>query len=696
MKKFESQDIRNLGLFSHKSVGKTSLAEAILFTSGKTTRLGSVMEKTSNFDFEPEEVDRQMSINVGFGWTEFKKKKINIIDTPGDNNFVADAINCMQVVDSSVLLVSACDGVEIQTLKRWEETQNLGLPSAIFVNKMDRELADFDKVVSDVKTELAAKCYPVQLPIGKEDSFEGVVDLLSMKAYKYAKDLTGKNEVVDLPADLKDKADEFYTELVEAVAETDDDLLEKYLEEGEISNEELVTAFSKAMLSGLIVPVFCGSATKNVGIANFIDVVVKYFPSPLDNSSKIGVKPGTDEEIERKGTIDEAFSALVFKTVADQFAGKLSVFRVMSGKLSSDSMVLNATKDVKERIGQIFFMQGKKQDATSELFVGDIGAVAKLKETATGDTLTADKEEIHYNMNDLPKPAISFAIKPKVKGEEDKINQGLIRLREEDVTISIGRDDQTKDILISGMGQVHIEVIVEKLRRKFGVEVTLETPKVPYLETIKKKAAAEGKHKKQTGGRGQFGVCFLELEPQTRGDGFEFVNNIVGGSIPRQYIPAVEKGIIQAMEKGVIGGYPVVDIKARLYDGKYHDVDSSEMAFTIAGSKGFKNAAQNAIPTLLEPVMSMEITCPEENMGDIMGDLNSRRGKVLGMDSKGKNQIIKAQVPMSEVMKYQPDLTSMTSGRGAFTTELSHYEEVPGNLKEKIVAERKVADEEDD
>ncbi len=699
MKSYNAENLRNIGLLAHKGAGKTSLGEAMLFSAKATTRQGRVEEGNTIFDYDVEEINRVMSINASIAWLEWKKHKINIVDTPGDINFLADTINSIQIIDSAVLVVSAVDGVEIQTYKRWQNVSDRSLPCIAFINKMDRERADFEKTVADLSENLSAHFTPLQLPIGQEANFNGIVDLLQMKSYVYENDGTGEFKEGEVPADLMDEVESAREKLIENIAETDDELLEKYLEEGELNEDEILEGLKKAVKKRQIFPILCGSASKNIGITPLLDLVVNYFPSTLETGSITAIDCKSEEEIERKISPDEPFAALVFKTIVDPYAGKLSVFKILSGILNPDSVVYNSKKQCKERFGQILQLFGKKPEAVQASVPGDILAVAKLKETITGDTLCDDSHQVLYSLPSSPPPAISFAIKPKSKGDEDKIANAVNRLKEEDPTLVVTRDEQFKDLILSGMGQNHIEVIVDKMKRKFGVEVTLALPKVPYRETVKKKVTnIEGKHKKQTGGRGQFGVCYIDLEPlpYDAEEPFEFVDNIVGGSIPRQYIPAVEKGIIGAMEKGVLGGFPMENIRVRLFDGKYHDVDSSEMAFKVAGSKGFKLAAKEAKPTLLEPVMTMEVTVPEEFMGDIIGDLNSRRGKVLGMDTQGKNQIIKAQVPMAEVLKYSPDLTSMTSGQGIFTMQHSHYEEVPAQLQEKIIKESKVDDEDDD
>ncbi len=685
MKKYGTPDIRNIGLIGHGQCGKTSLGEAFLFNTKTTSRLGSVDSETSTFDWEPEEIRRKSSVSVALATVEHHKKKINVLDTPGDSNFIADTRYAMQAVDTAILVVSAVDGVQVVTEKLWRLLEEIGLPRIFFVNKMDRERANFDEVLADIKENLGVTPLVLQLPIGKESTFKGVVDLVKMKAYLYELDGSGKFTEAEIPADMADKVEEARRQLIEGIAETDEELMEKYFEEEDLSDEEIWTALPKALADGSVVPLFCGAATKNVGAAALLDFVAKACPSPDFKGTFKGLHPDTGEEIEREINPEAPFSGLVFKTVADPFAGKLTVFKVMSGTLHPDGTFLNSSLGVKERYGAVLAINGKKQTPLEQAVAGDIVAVAKLKDTRTGHTLCDPKEPIRYEALPPLRPVVTFALKAKAKGEEDKVMAGLNRLIEEDPTLQIGHDEQSGELLLSGMGQVHIEVVRERLKRKFGVEVDLSLPSVPYRETIKKKASAEGKHKKQTGGRGQFGVCYLEVSPLPRGEGYEFVNDIFGGAIPRQFIPAVDKGCQKAMEKGILAGYPVVDVKVRLYDGKYHAVDSSELAFTIAGSLGFRAAMEKANPVLLEPIMKMEITVPNENMGDVYGDVSSRRGRVLGSDSQGKFTVVKAEVPYAEVLSYSPDLTAMTSGRGEFTMEMSHYEEVPGPIAQKII-----------
>lgn len=694
MKQYKTEDVRNVAVVSHAGSGKTTMCEAMLFDAGAVDRLGKVTDGTSNFDFEPEEVKRAITIATALFTAEWKKKKVNLLDTPGDPNFSAEVVAALRAADVAILAVDAVDSIKPLTEKVWAGIEEVGMPRLLAVTKMDRERADFYKVVSDVKEALNVKPLVLQLPIGKEGDFKGVVDLLSMKAFTFDGDGRAVS-TVEVPADMKDEVDSRREVLIEDLAEVDDGLMERYLEGEDLGSNELAGALKQGILQRSFLPVMSCSGLTNKGIQPILDLIADACPSPADLPAITGNTPG-GEEASREPAPDQPFCGYVFKTLADPYAGRLTLFRIFSGTLTPDSNVYNAARGAKERFGQLLAIQGKHQKPLESAHAGDIVAVAKLKETLTGDTLCSEKDPIIIQPPSLPHAVISFAIEPKAKGDEEKITQSLAKLAEEDPTLSVKRDAQTNEFLISGMGQVHIEVTVEKLKRKFGVDVNLKTPKVPYKETIKGKAKVEGKLKKQTGGRGQFAVAWLELEPMTRGQGFEFVDKIVGGAIPRQYIPAVEKGIVEAMEGGALAGFPVVDVKAIVFDGKYHDVDSSEQAFKIAASKGFKAGVLQANPVLLEPIMNMEVIVPEDCMGDVMGDLNSRRGRISGMDAKGGSQVIKAQVPMAEVLKYASDLTSMTSGRGIFSMEFSHYEEVPSSIAEKIIeASGKAVEDED-
>jgi len=591
----------------------------------------------------------------------------------------------MQAADSAVIVVDAVDGIKVQTEQAWEFAQEFKLPCIIFINKLDRERSDFMRALKDATECFEPKPMITQIPIGSEANFSGIIDLVSMKAYTY--DGKGKATKIDIPSDMQDMVSEERETLVENVVESDDELLERYLEGEQLSDDEIKAALKKGTLSRSFVPVLCGSVAKNIGIDLLQDFIIHCMPSPLDRGSWIAAAATGDGEIECHPDPDAPFSGFVFKTIADPFAGRLSIFRIVSGTLGADGNFFNVNKDTSERYNQLLRLAGKEQKQITKAGPGAIVAVAKLKETTTGDTICNSSRKVKFKCAEPLPPLISFAVKAKSKGDEDKVFSSLSKLLEEDISLQLTRNSETKQILLSGLGQVHIEVTTEKLKRKFNVEVQLDKPKVPYKETITKKVRVQGKHKKQTGGHGQFGDCWIQIEPLPRGKGFEFENKIVGGAIPRQYIPAVEKGVIESAQKGVLTGFPCVDFKVILDDGSFHAVDSSEMAFKIAGSLAFKKAAADAGPILLEPIMNVSVITPDEYMGDIMGDLNSRRGRVLGMDSKGKNQVINAQVPMSEFLTYAPDLNSITGGRGIFTMEFSHYDEVPAQISQKIIEE---------
>ncbi len=691
MKRVEPSHIRNIGTFGHGGEGKTSLAEAILFDTGENTRLGRVDDGSSIMDFDPEEINRKISISASLSHFEWDKHQFHIIDTPGYANFIAEAKASMRVVDGAIIVAGGNSGVKVQAETVWGYANDFGVPRILYVSKMDMERADFLKVVEEVKKAFPSQpAIPVQLPVGREGNFKGVVDLIQRKAYLYRGDGSGQFELKEVPPDMKEEVDRFREKLVEAAVEMDDRLMEKYLESGDISTEEVMQCLRKGTIERRLVPVLCGSSIRNIGIHPLLNLMISCFPSPLERGTVQGKNGKTGELEVREPKDDGPLSAFVFKTIADPFAGKLSLFRVYSGSINADSTVYNSTKDVKERIGQIFLLEGKKQKPVGFASVGDIVAVAKLKETTTGDTFSDEKKPILFEETKPPLPMITYALTPKSKGDEEKITASLSRIHEEDPTMTMGRDEQTGEVLLSGVGQTHVEVIVEKLKRKFGVEVNLSVPKVPYKETIRgSKTGVIYRHKKQTGGRGQFAEVHFDVSALPRGAGFEFENALTGMNVPRNFVPAVEKGVAEAMQSGVLGGYPVVDVKVRFYDGKSHEVDSSEMAFKIAAIMAFKKGVQESNPVLLEPIMKVEVTVPEENIGDVIGDLNSRRGRVLRVDSKGNYQIIQANVPMSEMLKYAPDLNSKTGGRGTFTMEFSHYEEVPAQLAEKVIAQAK-------
>ncbi|MBL7172627.1 MAG: elongation factor G, partial [Desulfobacteraceae bacterium] len=677
----KAEQLRNTALIAHGGSGKTSLAEAMLFNAKATTRLGKVDDSTSNFDFEPEEIKRKASLSTSFYDCTWKKHIINIIDTPGDDNFLSDTKFSLQAADGAVVIIDATAGVKVGTEKVWAFADEQQLPRIIFVNKMDRERADFFKIVEEAARIFEIKATPLFLPIGAENNFAGLIDLIKKKAYTYSKDGSGNFETSEIPPDMEDSVNEWREKMIENIVEVNDNLMEKYLEGEALSNQEIEDTLIQGIKSGLVVPVVCGSALLNMGVSQLMNLVVQAIPSPLERASKKGTAPGSEEVIERPPTLDAPFSALVFKTVADPFAGKLTLLRVFSGTVESDSMVYNANKEVKEKFGQILIMEGKKQQPIEMVGPGDIIAIAKLKETVTGDTICAMNDPIIYKPTEGLPAVISYAVEAKVKGSEDKVFSSFAKLLEEDPTLKLGRDQATAEIILSGTGQIHIETACERLARKFGVEVNLNPVKVPYRETIKKPAkGVVYRHKKQSGGRGQFAEVHFDVFPLDTDTGFEFDEALTGMNVPRNFVPAVEKGLLEALKSGTLAGCPIVDLKVRFYDGKSHEVDSSEMAFKIAARMCLKKAMQAASPTLLEPIMKIEISVPEDVMGDVMGDLNGRRGRVLGMDSQGKYQIIKAQVPMSEVLKYALDLNSITGGRGTFRMEHSHYEEMPAQL----------------
>jgi elongation factor G len=684
---------RTFALVGHGGAGKTSLAEAMLFHAKVTDRLGKVDEKSSVLDFEPEEAKRGGSISVATGHFTHKKHPVHFVDTPGDDNFLSDAAAALRAVDGVLMVGDAIDGVKVQGEKIWKFVREEGLPAVVVINKMDRDRADFDQAIKQISEMLEVKLVRLQMPIGAGDDFQGVVDLLSGKAYTFEPE-TGKMSVGEVPAELAEEVEAARETLIEDIAEADDSLVERYLEGEELSPEELAGGLAKGVLEGLFCPVVACAALKNMGVQPIMDLVVQLLPSPVQRGPVKGVDPSSGEEVERAPEPDAPLCALVFKTIADPFAGRLSVVRVFSGTLSPEVQPLNPNREVKERFGQLLLMTGKNQKTVAQALPGDIVAIPKLKETKTGDTLCDPAAPVKLQPIEPLPAVISYAIEAKEKGDEEKLFAAINKLLEEDPTLRLDRDPQTGEALLSGMGAVHIETTLERLKRKFGVECNLKTPKVPYRETIKGSIRVQGRYKKQTGGRGQFGDTWLEISPAEPGEGFVFIDEIVGGVIPRQYIPAVEKGIAEAMAGGVLAGYPMVDVKVRLVDGSHHPVDSSELAFKVAGSIGFKKGAAQCNPTLLEPIMAMTITVPEDVLGDVMGDISSRRGRVLGIEAKGNMQVIKAMVPMAEVLTYQPELTSLTGGRGAFTMELDHYEEVPQEIQKKIIEEYQASKEE--
>jgi elongation factor G len=696
MKQYSVENMRNVVIIGHGGGGKTSLTEAMLFLAKATDRMGRTEEGNTVTDFEPEEIDRKSSISSAAAFYEWGGCKTTIVDTPGYINFIEDAKACIRAVDGAILVGSPISGIKAETMKVWGYANEFGLPRMIFVGKMDKERADFSMFVSQCADGFCKEAVPVMMPIGEEASFKGVVDIIKMTAYMFEDGEVGKFSEVEIPAELREQAGAYRLQLVEKVAEVDDAMLEKYLEIGELCDDDVLKCLRVGVLDGTIVPILCGAPPSGIGVPQLMDAICDLIPNPKKRIDAIPINatnPDTGDAVELKTDDEGPLAAVVFKTIADPYAGKLSLFRVVSGTFKSDSTVHNTNKDKEERIGQLYYLMGKKQVPAQILKAGEIGAVAKLKDTVTGDSLCDKANPILFEAVKRQEPVMSFAIESKNKGDEDKVSIGITRLIEEDPTLKFVRNDETKEMILSGMGQLHLEITLEKLKRKFGAELVMKTPKIPYKETIRGTTKIQGRHKKQSGGRGQFGDCWIELEPLPSGGGFEFVNNIVGGAIPRQYIPAVEKGIVESMSGGVIAGYPVVDVRATLYDGSFHNVDSSEMAFKIAGSMAFKKGVLECKPVLLEPVMNVSVLVPEDTMGNVIGDLNSRRGKVQGMDAEGINQKVTAQVPMAEMMSYAPTLNSLTSGRGMYTMEFSHYEELPAHLTEKVAGEAKAARE---
>jgi len=677
------EQMRNVVLLSHSGAGKTSLSEAMLFNSGAITRLGKVDQGNTTADYDPEEVKRKISIYLSLLPCEWQGFKLNVIDTPGYADFVTEVKSAVRIADGAVIVVCAASGVEVGTELVWRYAEEHKLPRLIFVNKIDRENADFFKVVEQLQTYFGRRCLPIQLPIGSEEDFQGVVDVVKMKAYSGSQWQEG-----EIPDSMASQVEEFREKLVEAVAETDDNLIAKYLEGEELTEEEVVTGLRAATLGGQVVPILVGSALKNMGIKMMLDALCNYLPSSKDRDQIRAINPGTKEE----ETIDlvptAPLAAQVFKTSADPYVGKLTYFRVYGGTIHSDSTVWNSTKSKAERIGQLYVLRGKAQEPMPHLIAGDIGAVAKLADTGTGDTLCDRDHPVTLPFVGLAPSIFSVAVHPKTKADLDKMGTALAKLTEEDSSLQVRRDPDTLETVLSGLGETQLEVAAGKMLRKFGVAVKMEIPKVPYKETITLATKAEYKHKKQTGGHGQYGHVFLELEPLPRGAGYQFGNRVVGGVVPKNYIPAVEKGVAEAINEGVLAKYPVVDIKVTLYDGSYHSVDSSDISFKIAGAHALRKGLSQGQPVLLEPVMNLRITVPESYIGDIIGDLNSKRAKVLGMNPEDGLNIIEAQAPMAEVLRYAIDLRSMTQGRGSYQMEFSHYEEVPPHVVQKLIAER--------
>jgi elongation factor G len=687
MKVYDAASIRNVAIVGHTGSGKTQLASAILFDAGMVNRFGKVDDGTTVTDYDEEEISRKHTLSDSLAYAEWNKQKVNLIDTPGMGNFLSDARAALLVADGALVVVDAVSGVMVQTEKVWAAADELSLPRLVVVNRLDRERASLQRTLASLRESCSRTVIPIQLPIGEEKAFKGIVDLVTRKAWLYQTDETGKFTETAIPAEMKAAVEAEREALIEMVAEADEQLMEKFFEAGTLTDDELVSGLRTATAAGKVFPLVCTSSTLNVGIQPLLDSILAYLPSPADRPFKGLDKDG--KEILKKADDKGAASAFVWKTIADPFAGRITMFRVVSGTLKSDSTVQNRTKDAQERLGNLQLLQGKAQSTVPEVKAGDLGAVAKLKDTLTNDTIGDKADPVKFPPLKFPEPVLSYAIEPKSRGDEDKISTAMHRLEEEDPSIAYSRDPQTKELLLSGQGQLHIEVTVAKLKRRFGVDVNLKPPRIPYRETIKAATEAHGRHKKQTGGHGQFGDCKIKVEPLARGSDFEFVDDIFGGAIPRQFIPAVEKGIQDARSRGYLAGYPMVDFRVTVFDGSYHDVDSNELSFKLAGSLAFKDAMTRARPTILEPVMNVEVYAPSDYAGDLMGDLNGRRGRIGGMDTRGATTIIKAQVPMSEMLTYEQHLTSATGGRGSYHMEYSHYDEVPAHLQSKIIAAAK-------
>ena len=687
MKIYDAASIRNVALVGHSGSGKTQLTSAVLSDSGTINRFGKVDEGTTVTDFDEEEIARKHTLSASLAYAEWNKHKINLIDTPGIGNFLSDARAALHVVDAALVVVDAVSGAMVQTEKVWTAADEIGLPRLVVVNRLDRERASLDRTLQSLRDACNRAVIPIQLPIGEEKSFEGVVDLVTRKAFKFQTDESGKFTETGVPSNMAPAVDAARKALIEMVAEADEALMERFFEAGSLTDEELVAGLRSATIAGRLFPLVCASSAHNIGIQPLLDAVLAYLPSPAERPFR-GVD-STRAEVERTADKEAAPIAFVWKTIADPFAGRITMFRVVSGSFKADSIVHNKMKDAPERLGHLLLLQGKTQTAVAEVKSGDLGAVAKLKDTQTNDVLGNKADPVAFPPITFPDPVLSYAIEPKSRGDEDKISTSMHRLEEEDPSIRYSRDPQTKELLLSGQGQLHIEVTVAKLKRRFGVNVNLKPPRIPYRETIKGATEAHGRHKKQTGGHGQFGDCKIKVEPLARGTDFEFVDDIFGGSIPRQFIPAVEKGIQNARTRGYLAGYPMVDFRVTVFDGSYHDVDSNELSFKLAGSIAFKDAMTRASPTILEPIMNVEVCAPSDFAGDLMGDLNGRRGRIGGMDTHGLTTIIKAQVPMAEMLTYEQHLTSATGGRGSYLMEYSHYDEVPSHLQAKIIAAAK-------
>jgi elongation factor G len=687
MKVYDAGTIRNVAVVGHSGSGKTQLTSAILSDSGMVNRFGKVDDGTTVTDFDEEEVARKHTLSASLAYAEWNKQKINLVDAPGMGNFLADARAALHVADAALVVVDAVSGVMVQTEKVWEAANDLSHPRLVVLNRLDRERASIDRSLTSIRERLNRAVVPIQMPIGEEKNFRGVVDLVTKKAYVFQTDESGKFTESEVPADMAAAADAAREALIEMVAENDEKLMEKFFEAGTLTDDELIAGLRGATMAAKVFPLVCTSATVNIGVHQLLDAIVNYLPSPADRPFRGVDKSG--EEITRDADDKKPAAAFVWKTIADPFAGRITMFRVVSGALKADANYHNKTRESPERFGHLLLLQGKTQTSIPELKAGDLGAVAKLRDTLTNDTLGDKSDPITFPAMKFPEPVLSYAIEPKSRGDEDKISTAMRRLEEEDPSIRYSRDPQTKELLLYGQGQLHIEVTVAKLKRRFGVDVILKPPRIPYRETIKAATEAHGRHKKQTGGHGQFGDCKIKVEPLARGSDFEFVDDIFGGSIPRQFVPAVEKGIQDARTRGYLAGYPMVDFRVTVFDGSYHDVDSNELSFKLAGSLAFKDAMTRAKPTILEPIMNVEVYAPSDFAGDLMGDLNGRRGRIAGMDTRGAMTVIKAQVPMAEMLTYEQHLTSATGGRGSYHMEYSHYDEVPAHQQTKIIAAAK-------
>ena len=694
MKDYSIKNLRNVGLIGHGATGKTSLAEALLYYANTTDRLGKIEDGTTVMDYDQEEKRRGISLSTSIAYLENGDTKINLVDMPGYFDFQGEMVQGMRAVDIATIVVCGVSGVQVGTEKAWDYCNKIKLPRAFFINKLDRENSHFDKTLDELKEKFGMSVVPIQYPIGRENDFDGIVDIISKTAIKVDKK-TLKCENIDIPEDLVDKVDECKQMLMESIAETDEELLDKYLNDGELSDEDLYLGLVKGCAQGDIAPVLCGSATKLVGIKSFIDNIVNCFPSPEYSLSQKAKNLSNGKEVFIKIGDNKPFSAMVFKTIADPFVGKISLFKVITGKIDGDVNVLNSNKEKTEKLNHLFFMRGKNQVPVQEIIAGDIGAVAKLQYTGTGDTLCSQDFNIMYDKINFPTAVMPMSILPKAKGDEEKISLALSKLSEEDPVFKVERDTENAETVVWGLGETHLEVIASRLKNKFGADVTLQQPKVPYRETIKGRADVQGKHKKQSGGHGQYGDVKIIFEPRNDGElDLEFVDKVVGGAVPRNFIPAVEKGLRDCLSNGVLAGYPVIGLKATLYDGSYHPVDSSEMAFKIAASIAYKKGLEEAKPVLLEPIMSVEILIPDEYMGDVMGDINKKRGRVIGMEQEGKLQKVIAEVPMAEMFNYSTDLRSMTQARGSYVSKFARYEEVPSTEVSKILDEAKRLKEE--